>query len=56
MSLDRMKEQGAVQKIGVSIYSPDELDAIPVAGAIDIVQAPLNLVDRRLVRAAGYDD
>lgn len=49
MSLDRLKERGAVQKIGVSIYSPDELDTIPVAGAIDIVQAPLNLVDRRLV-------
>nr|ADD96536.1 aldo/keto reductase [uncultured organism MedDCM-OCT-S11-C293] len=49
MSLDRLKERGTVRKIGVSIYSPDELDAIPVAGAIDIVQAPLNLVDLRLV-------
>lgn len=48
-SLVRLKECGKVQAVGVSIYSPDELDAIPVADAIDIVQAPLNLVDRRLV-------
>ena len=48
-ALVKLKERGTLHKIGVSIYSPDELDSIPVAGAIDIVQAPLNLVDRQLV-------
>jgi aryl-alcohol dehydrogenase-like predicted oxidoreductase len=47
-SLEQLKEDGVVKKIGVSIYSPDELDALSSLGAIDLVQAPFNLVDRRL--------
>jgi aryl-alcohol dehydrogenase-like predicted oxidoreductase len=48
-ALVSLKESGKVQKIGVSIYSPSELEVIPVIGTLGIVQAPLNLVDRRLV-------
>ncbi|MGP1664730.1 MAG: aldo/keto reductase, partial [Rhodanobacter sp.] len=48
-ALERLKAEGVVQKIGVSIYAPQELDAATQACAIDLVQAPLNLVDRRLV-------
>ena len=47
--LQNLKECKKVKKIGVSIYSPDELDRIPIEEGIDIVQAPLNLVDQRLV-------
>ena len=47
--LKNLKECKKVKKIGVSIYSPDELDRIPIEEGIDIVQAPLNLVDQRLV-------
>ena len=54
-ALARLKQGGKLQKIGVSIYSPDDLDAIPVVGALDIVQAPLNLVDRRLVTSGWLD-
>jgi len=54
-ALERLKQGGKVQKIGVSIYSPDDLDAIPVVGALDIVQAPLNLVDRRLFTSGWLD-
>lgn len=48
-ALERLKADGRVQKIGVSIYRPEELDAATQACAIDLVQAPLNLIDRRLV-------
>lgn len=48
-ALERLKAEGLVQKIGVSIYSPQELDAVTQACAIDLVQAPLNLMDRRLL-------
>jgi len=34
--------------VGVSIYSPDELAALTISYRLDMVQAPLNLVDRRL--------
>ena len=46
--LQRLKSRGIVQKIGVSIYDPSELDYVTQANAVDLVQAPLNLVDRRL--------
>jgi len=42
------KNEGIVEKIGVSIYSPDELNEICNSTQIDIVQAPLNIIDRRM--------
>jgi len=47
-TLQDLKECGKVQKVGISIYSPDELDPIIKRFRIDLVQAPFNLVDRRL--------
>jgi len=47
-ALDDLKNDGIVQKIGVSIYCPHELDDIHKRIQIDLVQAPLNVVDRRL--------
>lgn len=48
-ALIRLKEMGYVKKIGVSIYSPDELDKIFQEMQFDIVQAPLSILDRRLI-------
>lgn len=48
-ALIRLREQGKVQKIGISIYAPAELDAFEGRMAFDLVQVPFNLVDRRLV-------
>ncbi|MEI8102178.1 MAG: aldo/keto reductase [Chlorobium sp.] len=47
-ALQSLKESGQVQKIGVSIYATSELDALTKIFPVDIVQAPFNLVDRRL--------
>jgi aryl-alcohol dehydrogenase-like predicted oxidoreductase len=47
-ALQRLKESGQAQKVGVSIYSPDELTAVIPRYRFDMVQAPLNLIDRRL--------
>lgn len=47
-SMQNLKDNGLVRKIGVSIYSPDELDVISTQFSVDIVQAPFNVVDRRL--------
>ncbi len=43
-----LKQRGLVRKIGVSIYDPAELDAIVPRFDIDLVQAPFNVLDRRL--------
>jgi aryl-alcohol dehydrogenase-like predicted oxidoreductase len=44
-----IREQGKAEKIGVSVYGPDELDAIWPSYKFDLVQAPFNILDRRLV-------
>lgn len=47
-ALEILKDNGQVQKFGVSIYSPNELDALIPKFSFDLVQAPFNLLDRRL--------
>lgn len=47
-ALQTLKDDGQVQKIGISIYSPSELVALIPRYHFDLVQAPFNLVDRRL--------
>ena len=47
-SLYKMKINGLVKKIGISIYDPSECEQIISLNSIDIVQAPLNIMDRRL--------
>ena len=47
-ALQRLKQVGSIQKMGVSIYAPQQLDALVPRYSFDLVQAPLNLIDRRL--------
>ena len=47
-TLQELKDKGLVQKIGVSIYNPADLEEISKAFSFDLVQAPFSLVDRRL--------
>lgn len=46
--LCHLKEEGLIHNIGISIYNPEELDRILSTYAMDLVQAPLNVLDRRL--------
>jgi aryl-alcohol dehydrogenase-like predicted oxidoreductase len=48
-ALQKIKKSGLVQKIGISIYDPIELDELCNSFQLDIVQAPFNLLDRRLI-------
>lgn len=43
-----LKEAGLTRKIGISVYAPKELEALVSLFSPDLVQAPFNLVDRRL--------
>jgi aryl-alcohol dehydrogenase-like predicted oxidoreductase len=47
-TLQVLKETGLVQKVGVSVYAPSELEALISQYHFDLVQAPFNLMDRRL--------
>lgn len=48
------KEKGLVQKIGVSVYTPEEAMAAVHAGWIDMLQVPYNALDRRLDQIAFF--
>ena len=47
-ALEDMQGEGLVQKLGISIYAPGELYAVMPLARWGLVQAPFNLVDRRL--------
>lgn len=48
-ALLQLKKNGLVTKIGVSIYDPTELDAVSSRYRLDLIQAPFNVIDRRLI-------
>jgi len=47
-ALKKLKDNGYVKKIGISIYEPKELDVLLSRYLLDIVQAPFNIIDQRL--------
>jgi len=53
--LEEYKNKNIISKIGISNYSPTQLDLIIHKFPIDIVQAPLNLVDRRILNSGWLD-
>lgn len=54
-ALLEIKGAGVIQKIGISIYNPGELDGLLDKIKIDLVQAPLNVIDRRLSSSGWLD-
>lgn len=49
-ALESFKAQGRVTRIGVSVYSPEELRAVRARFQLDLVQLPMNLLDQRFRR------
>jgi aryl-alcohol dehydrogenase-like predicted oxidoreductase len=50
-ALNELKARGWVRSAGISIYDPAELDALWPVWQPDIVQAPCNVLDRRLIQS-----
>lgn len=50
-ALEALKSQGLIRGAGISIYDPAELDAVCCVWQPDMVQAPCNVLDRRLIRS-----
>jgi aryl-alcohol dehydrogenase-like predicted oxidoreductase len=46
-----LRDEGVVDKIGISIYATSELDLIFDKYDLEIVQAPLNILDRSLINS-----
>lgn len=54
--LKELKLHGLIQKIGLSVYGPDELHFLPDSFIPDIVQMPFNILDRRLIQGSILHD
>lgn len=50
-ALQALKANKLAKKIGISIYNPSELDQFDVAQYFDLIQAPLNVLDRSLIES-----
>ena len=50
-ALQNLKSIGLVKKIGISIYDPTELDLLFNLFDFDLVQTPLNVLDRRILKS-----
>lgn len=48
-SLKKQKEIGLIDKIGISVYDPEDLEVIIKNFNFDIVQLPLNIFDKRFL-------
>ena len=48
--MQELKDMGLVQKIGASLYSPPELDHLLEKYTPDIIQAPINIFDQRMIQ------
>ena len=49
-SLINIKREGLVKQIGVSVYSPEEVQKAIDLDCFDIVEVPINILDHRLIR------
>jgi aryl-alcohol dehydrogenase-like predicted oxidoreductase len=47
--LSRLKASGAVRKIGASVYTGNQIDRLLGCYDLDLIQLPINAVDRRLI-------
>lgn len=50
-TLAGLRDEGLTEKIGVSVYTAEEIDAVLSRFDIELVQLPLNVFDQRLVRS-----
>jgi aryl-alcohol dehydrogenase-like predicted oxidoreductase len=53
--LEKAKEDLLINKVGISIYSPYDLDSILNIYNFDVIQAPLNPLDTRLIESGWMD-
>lgn len=48
-TLDAIKQEGMVQRIGVSVYSGAQVDELMIRYPLELVQIPINILDQRLI-------
>ena len=54
--LDHLKNNGIFKKIGISIYSPEEIDNLKNVYDFEVVQCPINVFDRRMCETGKLEE
>jgi aryl-alcohol dehydrogenase-like predicted oxidoreductase len=49
LSMDRLKKNGLIKKIGVSLYNNEQINLLLDNYSVDLVQLPVNILDQRLI-------
>lgn len=47
-AMQKLKSDGIVKKIGISVYAPEEIAELIAEHNFDIIQCPMSIIDRRL--------
>ena len=55
-ALNRLRDSGLAEKVGASIYSPSDLRSVRPIQGFGLVQAPMNVFDRRVVESSLIND
>lgn len=55
-SLTLLKDEDLIEKIGVSVYMPDEVEQAIDVGEFDAIQIPINVFDQRLIESGLLKD
>ena len=50
-----LREEGLVQRLGVSVYTHEQLDRVRARHEIQVVQVPVNVFDQRLLHSGALD-
>ncbi len=48
-AMQDLKRRGEVEKIGASVYTVRQIGALLARGGLDLIQAPMNVLDQRLI-------
>jgi aryl-alcohol dehydrogenase-like predicted oxidoreductase len=48
-TMEAMKDEGFINKIGVSVYSSEQINRVLDNYAIDLIQLPISILDQRLI-------
>jgi aryl-alcohol dehydrogenase-like predicted oxidoreductase len=54
-SLSRLKDEGLIEILGVSVYSPEEVEHALEISIIKAIQVPINIFDHRLIKRGLLD-
>ena len=52
-SVRKIKKEGKIKKIGISVYNPGEIERLWNIFSFDAIQAPFNILDRR-IKTSGW--